>query len=324
MFYIFHGPDSHSQQTTVDGLKKKLGDPEMLSLNTTKLSGQGLSFNQLTDLCNAMPFLAPKRLIIVEDYFKSKPDKKSVDQLLAYLETMPDSARLIFLESVALPGNSRVLKAADKLENGYAKKFERLTGPKLEQWIVRTATEKGGRMGGHAAHMLASNAGNDLQLLANEIEKLVLYKGISPDPAAAAEITAKDIETLSPHIAEVNIFDLVDALGGRNAQRAGQLLHQKLDEGTEPFLIFSMIIRQFRLLIQAKELAELSRMGSAEIAKAIKIHPFVAQKVTQQARSFSLQQLEHIYHRLLDIDIRVKTGREDLVTALNLLLFSLA
>ncbi|MEM7803226.1 MAG: DNA polymerase III subunit delta, partial [Chloroflexota bacterium] len=197
----------------------------------------------------------------------------------------------------------------------------------LERWIVQKATAKGGKMHPRSAAVLAQNAGNDLALLDNEIEKLVLFKGVAeasadPDTFEPAEISPKDIELLSPGIAEANIFDLVDALGNRNGAQASRLLQRKLDEGTEPFLIFSMFIRQFRLLIQVKELAD-KRVTPPEIAKTVRIHKFVAQKLSQQCRSFSIEQLERIYRHLLDIDVRVKTGKEDIVTALNMLIFSL-
>ena len=53
------------------------------------------------------------------------------------------------------------------------------------------------------------------------------------------------------------------------------------------------------------------------------MHSFVAGKLYQQSQRFSLSQLEQIYHHLLDIDVAVKTGRHDMVTALNLLVAGL-
>lgn len=322
MFYIFHGENTHSAWETIDKIKAKIGDEDMLSLNTTRLQGKGLSVSNLMDACNAMPFLAPKRLVFVENYFSSKPDKKEVDKLLDYLKTIPDTARLFFIESKLLAKNSRVLKLANQEDvPGVIRSFEPLAGPKLEQWIIKRATQKEGRMHPAAARMLATNAGNDLALLDSELEKLVLYK-MDPQQDETEEITAKDVQLLSPHIAEVNIFDLVDALGNRNGARAAALLQQKLNEGAEPFLIFSMFVRQFRMMIQVKELAELN-MRPPEIAKETKIHSFVVGKVLQQSKSFSVRQLEQVYAHLLDIDIKVKTGQGDLVTALNMLVFNL-
>ena len=57
MFYLFHGPDTYSQREFLAGLLAKEGDADMLSLNTTRLSGK-VTFNELQSACDAMPFLA--------------------------------------------------------------------------------------------------------------------------------------------------------------------------------------------------------------------------------------------------------------------------
>lgn len=321
MFYIFHGEDTHTQKQTFNEVVAKIGDAAMLELNTTRLEGKGLTIGRLQDACNAMPFLAPKRLVIVQDLFtEGKPDKKFMEGLLAYLPELPDTARLFFLESKALSAKHALLKLANDSKQGYAKLFERPEGTQLERWISQRTAALGGQMHPRAANALAINVGNDLAILEQEIQKLVLYKGIT-EPVA--QITAEDVGLLSPYAAESNIFDLVDAVGNRHGKRAAELLQKKLEEGAEPFLIFSMIVRQFRLLIQVKELAEAGLRPPA-ISKELKMHSFVAGKVFQQAQSFSLVQLEQIYAHLLDVDVRVKTGKTDMVTALNLLVFGLA
>jgi DNA polymerase-3 subunit delta len=152
-------------------------------------------------------------------------------------------------------------------------------------------------------------------LLENEVEKLVLYKGQDM-------IEVEDVSLLCPYVAEASIFDLVDALGERKGRAAATLLNKKFQEGTDPFYLFAMFIRQFRLLIQVKELSDNGR-PPAEIAKTLKLHPFPTGKLHQQSKNFSLPQLEQIYDHLLDIDIGVKTGRIDMITALDLLVAGL-
>jgi len=315
MFYIFHGDDSHSQKETLVSLRAKLGDPSMLELNTTQLS-QPFSLAEIRQACDAVPFLAPARLVIVEDLFVSKPDKKFLDELLAYLPQLPETTRLVFLESQALPANHRILKLAGQEGRGFARLFKRPEGGNLDRWIRQRVAQKQGHISGQAVHMLASNIGNDLLILDNELEKLVLYKGTEK------EIEAEDVALLSPYAAEANIFDLVDAVGNRDGKQAAALLHQKLGEGTDPFYLFSMFVRQFRLLVQVKELAEAGDHPPA-ISRQLNLHSFVAGKLYQQAQHFSLSQLEQIYRHLLDIDVGVKTGRNDMTTALSLLVSSL-
>ncbi len=315
MFYVFHGDDRHSQKETLAELIGRLGDPAMLELNTTRFTGV-MPFAHLRQACDAVPFLAKRRIAIVEDLTAANPSQAFMDQLLDYLPHMPASARLFFLETHTLPANHPLLKAAEEAENGYVRLFTRPEGNALNRWVQQRVTEKGGRIAPRAVHLLVTNAGNDLALLDNELEKLVLYKG------SDALIGGDDVELLCPFAAEASIFDLVDAIGNRNGKLAALLLQQKLQEGADPFYLFAMFMRQFRLLIQVKEVAE-TGARPVEVAKKLKMHNFVAGKLMQQAQGFSLEQLEQIYAHLLAIDVGVKTGRADMTTALNLLVAAL-
>ena len=127
---------------------------------------------------------------------------------------------------------------------------------------------------------------------------------------------------LSPYAAEETIFELVDALGNRQTARAAELFQEKVHEGADPFYLFSMFIRQFRLLIQARYLLDRGERA-AGIAEQMKQRPFVADKLARQARNFTLPQLEQIYRRLLEIDVDAKTGKADLLTSLYLLVAGL-
>jgi DNA polymerase-3 subunit delta len=86
--------------------------------------------------------------------------------------------------------------------------------------------------------------------------------------------------------------------------------------------IFSMIIRQFRLLIQAKEILD---EGGTErdIASRLHLHPFVARNLIPQAKKFDLAGLESIYHHLLEIDVDNKTGEMPGEVALDVMIAQL-
>jgi len=315
MFHLFHGQDTYSQRETLAALLAKEGDPDMLSLNTTRLSNR-ITFAELQSACDAMPFLSRVRVVLVQDLFSSSPDKALMEKLEAYLPELPKTTRLIFLESQSLSDSHRIIRLAQEKKIGYVKKFEQPKGGDLERWVRTHAEERGGRIAPQAAALLATNVGGDLQALTNEIEKLVLYKG------GEATIEAADVVLLSPYAAEETIFELVDALGNRQTARAAELFQEKVDEGADPFYLFSMFIRQFRLLIQARYLLDRGERA-AGIAEQMKQRPFVADKLARQARNFTLPQLEQIYRRLLEIDVDAKTGKADLMTSLYLLVAGL-
>lgn len=316
MFYLFHGDDSFSQRETLDRLVKRLGDPQMVSLNTTEIDGASATLRQLSAACRAVPFLAPVRLVLVNGFFKAKRGKSETAELEQLLADLPPFCRLVFLEDQPLQDRQRIVKLARSAENGYEKRFDKPSGGSLTRWIAGRAEARGGQIEGRAAQLLGDNVGSELALLENELEKLVLYAGERP-------ITVDDIGLLSPYAAEANIFALVDAVGARQGERATDLLQRKLAEGVDPFYLFTMLVRQFRLLLQAAELRE-AGARAADVSQQIGVPLFVARKILRQSQHFSLEQLERIYSHLLEADVAVKSGRSDMLTTVVLLVAGLA
>jgi len=127
------------------------------------------------------------------------------------------------------------------------------------------------------------------------------------------------VERLTPFRGQSNIFEMVDALGQRDASKALRTLHILL-ETEDPKYLFAMVVRQFRLLIQVRECID-SRLNPTQL---LKLHPFVLKKLTAQAGNFSLESLENIYHQLLTLDVGSKTGQVKMDVALEQLIASLA
>ncbi len=317
MFYIFHGEDTHAKKEQLEKLLSRHGDPSMLELNTTRFSGV-VPLASLRQAVETVPFLAPVRVVLVDELFSSKPRKEYIKELLTFLPDVPETTRLIFLESQTLPKTHPALALANQPGQGLVLSFLLPEGNKINRWIQRRVEEKGGEISPEAARTLTALIGNDLHILDNELEKLVAYKA----NASPKTIQSDDVALLSPYVAESSIFDLVDAIGNRNERRASLLYEQKLEEGADPFYLFSMFVRQFRLLIQVKELAD-DGYASQLIARELRLPDFVAGKLNRQARGFTMSELVQIYRRLLEIDVAVKNGRADIRTVLDLLVAQL-
>ncbi|HMN59815.1 MAG TPA: hypothetical protein PJ988_05595, partial [Anaerolinea sp.] len=167
-----------------------------------------------------------------------------------------------------------------------------------------------------AAATLVEYVGNDTRTAGLEIEKLLAYVDCK------REVEAQDVAELTARGGLADVFQMVDAMSAGNGPLALNLLHRLLEEEDE-FTLFGMVIRQFRLLLVAREMLNEGR-GAGDFAKGLARNEFVARKTMEQARRFSLERLEEIYHRLLAIDEGVKTGQTGLPVALDTLVAELA
>jgi DNA polymerase-3 subunit delta len=328
MFYLLHGEDEYSCSLALAEMKAKLGDPTTVDLNTTVLDGQKVTLNELIHACGTVPFLAEKRLVIVnnlaarferqaaEGRGESETDDDSLQGLGEYLSRLPESARLVFLEGRKVSKGNPIYRFSVDTEDSYVKEFIPPRGRNLNRWIAARVQKKGRRIEAGAVNLLAAFVGNDLRLLDQEIEKLLTHAG-EQEP-----IKERDVQLLVSYVQEANIFQMVDALGKRDSREAMRLLHRLLEDGQPPLYLLHMIARQFRILLRIKELLG-KGTSEADIKALLGLHPFVVRKMAKQAPNFSIAQLEAIYHRLLDTDVAVKTGGMEPQLALYVLVTEL-
>lgn len=326
-FYVLHGDDEFTRSETLNSFKRRLGPSDTVDLNTTVLDGKSLTMADLRHACDALPFLAEKRLVIVHGLLKTLVPRKGqnlsetrerlLNGLTDYLPHLAPTTRLVFVEEEALPPSHPIIKLARQEPRGYVKRFECPDAKTLPGWIRKRAQRQGGEIEPRAALRLTAFVGADLRLLDQEIVKLVTYT------RGRRAVTEADVRILVPYSQDAVIFDLVDALGHRDGRTAAETLHRLLEEGEHPLGLFGMIVRQFRLLIQVKEL-KADGASPRDVAGVLGIHPFPASKLYNQATHFTVAQLEKVYRHLSQIDVEIKTGEVGVEVALDLLVAGLA
>lgn len=334
MFYLLHGDNEFEISERVADFKQKIGDESMRDLNITTLDGRKTTLSEVQHAAAAIPFLADKRLVIIEGLLARLASRKAQDSdvdsvpsgaakdflngLVDYLPRLPETTRLVFVEFQPLSPKHQLIKLAEQQKGKTVIECKQPQAGELPRWIIDRAKKRGGSIEPPAANQLATLIGGDLRRLDSELTKLMTYVN------AQRSITEKDVNLLVSDASTSSVFALVDALGKRDGQRAAHELHHLLDQGENPLGLLAMIVRQFRLLILVKELQARSLSPDA-MAKRLGQHPFVIKKLNEQARQYrDIAQLEAIYRRLLEIETEIKTGQTSDVLALDLLVAGLA
>jgi DNA polymerase-3 subunit delta len=152
--------------------------------------------------------------------------------------------------------------------------------------------------------------------MANEISKLVLF-------TSGRRIEEEDVKRLVSHAQEANVFAMVDAILESKAGIAEQLLKRLLESGAAPAYLLVMLSRQVRLIIRAKELRRQDK-SEVEIQDRLGLtSEFTLRKILEQAARYPMSQIIDLYHRLLEADLSVKTGKYTGELALNILIAEL-
>ena len=316
--YFLYGNDEFAITRKLKDFESDFSDPTSADMNTARLDARSMSEDDLGNALNAMPFLAKRRLLLLANPSSKYNNPQARKKFLEFIANTPETARLVMYESVEPKEAEKhwLVKWAEKNEKSVQVRGFML--PRLKDmtgWIVNETKNQGGKIEPRAAEMLKDMVGVDTRQAGMEIAKLLAYANWS------RPINSQDVEAVCVVTSEQSVFDFVDALANGNGKSAQHLLHRLLETEDE-FSLWGMVVRQFRLLIQAREVLD-GRGNKDDVARALGVHPFVAEKAAQQAARFSIESLEAIYHRLLSIDEKVKTSQVTLDLAMDTLVVEL-
>ena len=344
MFILLHGNDEFSAREELARLRVAAD----FGYNSDTFSGAEVELGVLRATCETLPFLSERRLVVLEGLPKPKRGKgdkgdgeddeasaatpapnatkpstkgkkakggalspKAFAQALAdFIPQAPETTTLVALVEEPLDKEHPLVAAARRY--GKEQSFTTPRGAELERWLARRATAQGARLDAQAARLLASEIGENLRLLASEIDKLATYVGKGGD------INSEVVRLLTPASRQMRIFDLTDALAQRDRKRALALLHELLAAGESPLGIVALTATQTRALLQVKSLAE-SGMRPFQIAQTAGIAPFAVEKHMGVARQLTFSQIENTHRMLLEIDTALKRSRLTPDLALDLL-----
>jgi DNA polymerase-3 subunit delta len=318
MIYLLYGNDEFAIARKLKDFESGFSDPTTAGMNAAHFEARSMSDEEFNNALNAMPFLAPKRLVTLANPSSKYNHPAARKKFEEYIGKAPDTVNLVIHELVEPKETNKhwLLKWAEK--NSERVKTQAFMLPKqrdMAGWIVNETKNQGGKIEPAAAAKLAEMVGVDTRQAGMEIAKLLAYVNW------ARPIQTSDVDAVCIVTSQQSVFDFVDALSQGNGKTAQKLLHRLL-ENEDPFSLWGMVVRQFRLLIQAREILD-GRGNKDDVARALGVHPFVAEKTAGQANRFTMESLENLYRRLLVIDEQVKTSQVTLDLALDTLIVEL-
>ncbi|MGH7241777.1 MAG: DNA polymerase III subunit delta [Candidatus Saccharimonadales bacterium] len=271
-----------------------------------RIDGEEAEFSRLQEALTSLPFLADKKLVILR---KPSANKEFTERAEELLNNIPETTDVVIIEpklDKRLAYHKLLKKATDFRE------FKELDVPVLARWLVSEASAKGGKISPADASYLVQRVGANQQLLANELEKLLLHSNT---------ITKQSIELLTEATPQGTIFELLEAAFAGNRKRTMQLYAEQRSLKVEPPQIVAMLAWQLHVLALIKAAKDRS---ADQIAGEAKLSPFVVKKSQSIARRLTLAELKTLIQDLLMIDVRSKSKGLDADEALQNYLLKLA
>lgn len=319
--YLCYGTEKYQIQEFVNLLQDQITDPEQRDFSLASYDLADTPIEMIVEEAEMLPFLVERKLILVRDtslFGTGKDNGKiehKVESLMSYISNPAEHSVIVFLvQGDKLDERKKVVKAVKAA--GPVLSFMPLGGNELTGWVIKEVERRGSRIGREAAESLIQTVGVQMAPLAIEVDKLCLYAG------KGGMIELNTIEQLVSKTTEQNVFAMVEHIANLRLEQALGIFYELLKQREEPIKIGALIARQFRIMLQVKDLARQS-YSQQQIASQLGLHPYAVKIAGEQARKFEAARLKGILSDLAQLDYEMKSGGIDKVLGLELFLLKL-
>lgn len=329
--FLFYGTDEFAIRMEVTKMIRAMGEGSTASMNISTLEGEGLDQNAFITATHAMPFLASRRLVILNDPLAAFRNAETKDKLISLIASVPRTTDLVLVQELDRYGGNnkpfetwrnRLLKSQQSMDNlkemrKDLPKYGEMKG-RIKEEVARQSAllEKPVKISDGAVILLEELVGDETRIASQEIGKLLEYVNYERD------ITREDVEKVGIASASASIFVLQDALGKKDL-RAGQKALSRLLQDWEAPAIWGMLQNYFRNLLLTRELLD-AHGNVQDVMRELNQKEYTSKKLVEQAGHFTQTSLDRLHHRLLELDEAIKTSQVTADLALELLVAELA
>lgn len=306
--YLFDSKEEYLNTTIIEEAERLI---KIKDFNLIKIKGE-TDFDTIKNSYETYPVMEDRKIIIWQNIDLSKDGVKNYKEILDKLgedakDFPPYASFLIFSDTKPFKG--KFYKEIAK--NGTIVEIDRLNNNELRSFIGRRFIKNNKKISNayideiiNRFSYLSYNSEIDLFEIVNSVDKIISN---SNDEI----IKKEDIDDQLDQVLNLNIFNLTDAIASKNIKEALKTLLLMEKSGEDLFMIYHMLIRQFRILTAVKSLTE-ANFNDSFIMKASQIGSFELRKAKANIRNYSLDELIDINERLMDMEIRSKSEAFDM------------
>jgi len=265
---------------------------------------------EIIQTAQTLPMFSQYRFVLVSD--ADDMDKDKVEALMEYIRKPSESTCLVLYGQTIGPWRA-FRKEIEKV--GQVREYPRLRGKALASWVRKKMQEKGKPLSEGAAEYLIEIVGDHLYDIDNAMEKVFLSAG------EKQRIELSDVEEMISDVKISTVFDLTDAIGHQNLEKALGILEKAMESGAISFkkeeepskkdpvpLLLSMMAKQYWNMLVIKQMSSHhSEVG--ELAEELGMSAWNIKKLMEQGRNFSEASLQEGIQKCHQTDLAVKRSR---------------
>lgn len=289
MIFAVCSEDTFQAKERVCAIEKELGNIRTRVIDCDKESYEALSLEQQGSF-----LFGESRLLILKN---PSQDQSWVKEILSFLKREYKGINLLILEENVDPQLKTLIE-----EKGKVYRCSFMGEREAAFWVKEKFESYGKKVDFRVAQVLGAEFRKELWGANAIIAQIAAYVGQKP------LVLVRDMSLFFKPSFQANVFNTVEAIARKNKKTALDCLSRHFAQGDAALYLLSMLVYQFRILIEVRDLVERGE-GLQAIAKACQLKPFVAKKSFEIAQHFSLAELKRLYEKLWKAELLTKTGR---------------
>lgn len=308
--YLLYGREYYLIDNAIKNFKESLNE-SMIDFNLDVIDGKEVFLDQLLSSIETLPFMDDKKITIVKDFELLKGKRKNFSEgdekyFIDYLNNISESTVLVFVVYGEVDKRKKIVKKIQ--EKGIVFNCDKISDMDLFKWTKRKFESFGSIIeNSQVMYFIESQGYRDkssdktLADLEHEIIKISSFVGKDN------KVTNEVIDRLSQKKIENDIFKLIDYIGEKNSSNAIKILNDMIQEGESVLGIFAMISRQFKIVMQVRQL-QIQGSSVNDIGQKLNVRQFVVNKALKQSRNFSDEMIIDMLNFILENDFKIKNG----------------
>jgi len=319
--YVFVGDEAFFRKKCREAILQHLVPAEVRELSLYDFDLGESELREVLDRARTPSLMAPFQVFFIRGIKNLYGRGKHDDEFAAigdyFKDPNPDALLIFIADHISIPADARRMDLTDKERYERIREtlgdivpvleFARVEESDAVKWSIETANAEGVKLDTDAARELVDSLGGDMMMVANELEKLVLFVG------EKKRITLGDVETLVLAAKQRSFYELTDAISARDAARALGVLDAILSSGDGEDAAIGhlyMLSRTFRqMLVILERNVRDSRALWQALWQGFRIPPFAAEDVIRQARRYkSKRELTSAIRRVARADLALRSN----------------
>ncbi len=298
--YFLQGEETFFIDSIISAVEENALEESQKGFNQLILYGKDTNLSDIMGAAKRYPMMGDRQVVIVKEAQEirewNKEDKQKL--VISYLENPLSSTILVFGYKY------KTLDKRTKIGKSFEKHSVFLTAKKLydnqvPDWIRNYCQSNSIKIEEKALMMLSENIGNNLQRLANEVDKLLLnLKG-------ADTITAPMIQQYVGISKDYNIFEMQKSLSLLDRKKAMNIARYFASNPSNNPLVLTIysLFSYFSKLLMIHHSSDKSERA---VASLIGVNPFFVKEYLMAARNYPLPKVVQNIKHLHDADLQSK------------------